>query len=807
MKEKNENKVQKAKIDPALVAKARTGDQSAFTELYEQTHTALYRSVRSMVHDEDLAWDILQDCYVKAFQSLDKLEADGAFLNWLRRIAVNETARQMSKRLPTTFTELAGDEEDEIQPELPDPDPEVQPELALDRKETSRLVREILAELPEQQQLIVGMRYYEDLSVKEISDLLNLAPSTVRAQLCFGRKKVETKVRALEKQGLKLYGLAPFPFLLALLRNLEPGEALGQKALSAVLTQAPAAAGSAATAGSAAFGAVDGEVVKLTAMTAGEAIRHGLAAKLAAGALTLCVIGGGIWAGSKALKRESPNVGDPQPSITDTELPTREPADVSTEPNQTEEPTKPVQSEVATEPVPADSNPASAQPYFIRIEDGDRTYFTDSQTEIWQEGAAIQKKDVSSGTVETLISAIDDEKKILEGVTANRLYFSEGKTEPVGIAHLVYAVSYENRNETVLAEYCSVSFQDGWTLLDNWGSLKAVDRNDQIVTQINRVFGWAVSDGCLYYVYSPALEDDEVYSSMSGTEGAHIQYEVRKIDQDDNASRIGSFDLPFVSGGFHIDVEAGEISSDYLVERLDLNTLQVKGYSDEPVPDLEPTDPKTLVSEATLIQGTYTDAGGNVYNYSYSIPRLNADTLDAAAINEEIDSKYGELARYVQSLEDGDDSLINPSVEYSVTVWQDVVTTVITTHCTWGFDGYDVYCYDCSTGRRLNTSALLRKMGITPDEFLEACAARFYEEFDSMNDYEHMEGISEEEREYSIGARDEYRAKVARLFAVNISVPAFPAEDGSITVVGSIVSMAGADYYDYIIDLGQLGKN
>jgi RNA polymerase sigma factor (sigma-70 family) len=342
MKEKNENKAQKAKIDPALVAQARTGDQSAFTALYEQTHTAIYRSIRSMVHDEDLAWDILQDCYLKAFQGLDKLEADGAFLSWLRRIAVNETASRMSKRLPVTFTEL-GDGEDETMPELPDPDPEVQPELALDRQETSRLVREILAELPEQQQLIVGMRYYEDLSVKEIAELLHLTPGTIKTQLHFGRKKVETKVRALEKQGLKLYGLAPFPFLLALLRNLEPGEALGQKALSTVLAQAPTAAGTAAAGGAASLGGAvcEAEAVKLTAMTAGQAIRHGLAAKLAAGALALCVIGGGIWAGGKALKRNNPDIGDPQPSITDTELPTREPTDVTAEYIQTEEPTKP----------------------------------------------------------------------------------------------------------------------------------------------------------------------------------------------------------------------------------------------------------------------------------------------------------------------------------------------------------------------------------------------------------------------------------------------------------------------------------
>ena len=305
MKEKNENKT-RGNIDPALVAKAKAGDQSAVTALYEQTYTGLYRSIRSMVHDEDLAWDILQDSYLKAFQNLDKLEANGAFLSWLRRIAVNETARQMSKRLPTTFTELSGDGEDDAMPELPDLNPDNQPELVLDRQETSRLVREILAELPEQQQLVIGMHYYEDMDTKEIAELLHLAPSTVRVQLHAGRKKVEAKVRALEQQGLKLYGLAPFPFLLALLRRMEPAEAAEQKALAAILSQAPATGSAAAAAGT--------QAVKVTAMTAGQAIRHGLAAKLAAGALAVCMIGGGIFAGAKLLENKQPDRGDVQPT-------------------------------------------------------------------------------------------------------------------------------------------------------------------------------------------------------------------------------------------------------------------------------------------------------------------------------------------------------------------------------------------------------------------------------------------------------------------------------------------------------------
>ena len=97
-------------------------------------------------------------------------------------------------------------------------------------------------------------------------------------------------------------------------------------------------------------------------------------------------------------------------------------------------------------------------------------------------------------------------------------------------------------------------------------------------------------------------------------------------------------------------------------------------------------------------------------------------------------------------------------------------------------------------------------MGITPDEFLEACTTRFYEKFDSL--YEnYTDGLEGEELENTIAARAEYREAVATANYVNLSLQAYPAENGSITVVGPIVSMAGADSYDYLIDLGRLGEN
>ncbi|MBO4418911.1 MAG: DUF1846 family protein, partial [Oscillospiraceae bacterium] len=293
----------------ALVAKAKTGDQAAFAELYDRTAPELYRCIRAMTRDEDLAWDIQQDSYLRAYDSLDTLENDAAFFPWLRRIAVNITARKMSQRRTLTFTELAGDDDDDAFPELPDLSPESQPELALDRKETSRLVQEILSKLPEEQQLIVGMRYYDELSIREIAETLNLSAGAVKAQLFHGRKKVETAVRELEKQGVKLYGLSPLPFLIALMKQMEPAEAAKQTAVKVAVAKGCLTAG-AKTAALAAGASSAAPAAEAVVFHATRPFLSTAVGKIVLGVLCAGVVAGGAagyrWAKNTLFEKSNP---------------------------------------------------------------------------------------------------------------------------------------------------------------------------------------------------------------------------------------------------------------------------------------------------------------------------------------------------------------------------------------------------------------------------------------------------------------------------------------------------------------------
>lgn len=204
-----------------IVEQARSGDQDALTALYKKTQGRIFSSIKHMIRDEDAASDILQDSYIKAFTGLEKLEGNAKFFPWLRQIAINTAKDWMKKKKPLLFTEL----ENETGQMLPAEDrfleerSEFIPESLIERNETTRLIREIIDTLPENQRVVIAMFYYEELSVKQIAALTESSESAVKSRLMYGRQKIELKVRDLEKSGTKLYGLTPFSFFLLLLHS------------------------------------------------------------------------------------------------------------------------------------------------------------------------------------------------------------------------------------------------------------------------------------------------------------------------------------------------------------------------------------------------------------------------------------------------------------------------------------------------------------------------------------------------------------------------------------------------------------
>lgn len=203
-----------------LIDQAMDNDQRAITQLYNMTKDNVYYTIKTMISDEDMAQDLTQDTFLKALKHLEQLNEPAAFRGWIKKIARNMTIDILRKRKVISFSQMVSSDSDEMV-EFEDDRAENLPEVVIDRKETTRLIGEILGTLSPEQRVVTELFYYENLSVKEIAEELGVSENTVKSRLKYARNKIEAGVKELEKKGTKLYSLAPIPFLLLLLRSQE----------------------------------------------------------------------------------------------------------------------------------------------------------------------------------------------------------------------------------------------------------------------------------------------------------------------------------------------------------------------------------------------------------------------------------------------------------------------------------------------------------------------------------------------------------------------------------------------------------
>ena len=195
---------------------AREGKEEGYNYLYQQTYQKSYYVALKYVKQEDAALDVLQDAYIKAFKNLEQLQDADKFPAWFAKVVASKALDELKKRKVVLFSQMET-EESTVESMFEDDRIDTQPELSLDKKETSRLVQEMISTLSDEQRICIVMLYIEEMSVKEIAETLGVSENTVKSRLNYGRKNIKEKVVELEKKGTKLYGVAPLPFFLYLL--------------------------------------------------------------------------------------------------------------------------------------------------------------------------------------------------------------------------------------------------------------------------------------------------------------------------------------------------------------------------------------------------------------------------------------------------------------------------------------------------------------------------------------------------------------------------------------------------------------
>lgn len=250
-----------------LVAQLQSGDQSVFSEIYKLTSPKAFFVAFEITKNNQDAEDILQESYITALDKIATLDKPESFVGWFHRIVANKSKDSLKKKKPTLF---AGDENDAFEV-IPDEDTDFIPEDSVDKSELQQIVMSVLDELSEEKRACVLMYYFEECSVNDIAQALDVPVSTVKNRLFTARKDLQGK---FSKRGItSAYSVAPIGVVLWALRRTSESVAKGfiQGPASPKILAALTASGSGAAAAAGGTGAAvatgTGIASKIAAMT------------------------------------------------------------------------------------------------------------------------------------------------------------------------------------------------------------------------------------------------------------------------------------------------------------------------------------------------------------------------------------------------------------------------------------------------------------------------------------------------------------------------------------------------------------
>ncbi|MDH3359967.1 MAG: sigma-70 family RNA polymerase sigma factor [Desulfobulbaceae bacterium] len=176
-----------------LVMACQAGNRQAFNRLVVLYQTRIYNLALNYVKTPEEANDLVQDIFVTTYRSLPSLREPPKFSAWLNQLALNH-CRNRYRKLQRSgfFTSTSTD--DIIVPELLSSDT---PEHNMERDERIKMVRKVIASMPETEKEIIILRDLQELSYEEISDTLGLPLGTVKSKLNRARHTFKNKIKHL----------------------------------------------------------------------------------------------------------------------------------------------------------------------------------------------------------------------------------------------------------------------------------------------------------------------------------------------------------------------------------------------------------------------------------------------------------------------------------------------------------------------------------------------------------------------------------------------------------------------------------
>lgn len=175
--------------DADLVERIKAGDLMAFETLYNRHKGPIYRTALAITRQQEAAEDILQECFLRAYRHMDKVDDRAPVGAWLYRIAVNLSYNWLSRR---RFSLMPLEEVVDQLVSGPVPSPE----STLERGELRQTIQDAIDELDFNHRMVVILFYLQDFSLADIAYILDCPVGTVKSRLYYAREHLRRKLEA-----------------------------------------------------------------------------------------------------------------------------------------------------------------------------------------------------------------------------------------------------------------------------------------------------------------------------------------------------------------------------------------------------------------------------------------------------------------------------------------------------------------------------------------------------------------------------------------------------------------------------------
>ena len=183
--------------DLELVAKSQAGDTSAFNQLVTRYRTRAFSMIYHMVRNEQDAWDLAQDGFLKAWKSIGRFRGQSSFYTWLYRILMNVSIDWLRRKQiegGTEFDDQIGLRH--IAPGAPTaPREELQPVERISDQEIRGRIDAAIEKLSPDHRTAIVMREIDGLEYSEIAEQMGCSIGTVMSRLFYARKKLQTMLK------------------------------------------------------------------------------------------------------------------------------------------------------------------------------------------------------------------------------------------------------------------------------------------------------------------------------------------------------------------------------------------------------------------------------------------------------------------------------------------------------------------------------------------------------------------------------------------------------------------------------------